>query len=95
MSQTRLFVFLLTLFAALPALHAGSPTGWSPVILPTGAYRSHIKAMPIQHRPGRPLHIYGNTVRMLEQSRHSQGFHHPVRQIVFGDPDRVGIPARR
>lgn len=37
--------------------------GWSPVIIPTGAYRDQIKSMPIEQRPYRPLHFYGNAVR--------------------------------
>jgi hypothetical protein len=43
-------------------VHAQQP-GWSPVIIPTGAYRDQIKSMPIEQRPYRPLHFYGNAVR--------------------------------
>jgi hypothetical protein len=48
------------LFASEPV--AAHP-GWSPIILPTGQYRAEIKSMPIESRPYRPLHFYGNTVR--------------------------------
>lgn len=37
--------------------------GWSPIIVPRGDYRTKIKSMPIEARPYRPLHFYGNTVR--------------------------------
>jgi hypothetical protein len=42
---------------------SGSETGWSPVIIATGAYREQIKSTPIELRPNRPLHFYGNAVR--------------------------------
>jgi hypothetical protein len=52
-----------------PALAAragrhGEP-GWSPVIVATGEYRVTLRSLPIEHRPYRPLHIYGNTVRRM------------------------------
>jgi hypothetical protein len=37
--------------------------GWSPIVIPTGEYREQIKSMPIEQRPYRPLHFYGNTIR--------------------------------
>lgn len=37
--------------------------GWSPIVVPTGEYRAQIKSMPIEERPYRPLHFYGNTIR--------------------------------
>jgi len=37
--------------------------GWSPIVIPTGQYREQIKSMPIEMRPYRPLHFYGNTIR--------------------------------
>jgi len=37
--------------------------GWSPVIVATGSYRRQIQSTPIELRPYRPLHFYGNTVR--------------------------------
>lgn len=49
-----------TVFAGLAA--AAEPN-WSPVIIATGEYRDQIKSMPIEQRPYRPLHFYGNTVR--------------------------------
>lgn len=43
--------------------------GWSPVIVATGRYREKIQSTPIEHRPYRPLHFYGNAVRR----RHHRG----------------------
>ncbi|WP_160148207.1 hypothetical protein [Rubripirellula obstinata] len=37
--------------------------GWSPTIIATGQYREQLKSMPIEQRPYRPLHFYGNSVR--------------------------------
>jgi hypothetical protein len=56
---------ILALAGALwiSSLAEASPTGWSPVIIATGEYRHAIKSTPIHHRPNRPLHFYGNTVR--------------------------------
>lgn len=42
---------------------AAAEPGWSPIVLPTGEYREQIKSMPIEKRPYRPLHFYGNTIR--------------------------------
>ncbi|WP_372718528.1 hypothetical protein [Novipirellula sp.] len=87
MSRTRRFAILLVVFFLPTPSDAGSPTGWSPVILPTGSYRAEIKAMPIHQRPGRPLHVYGNTIRLIERMKWSRGFYRPLRQIVFGTDD--------
>ncbi|MGI9474380.1 MAG: hypothetical protein ACR2NZ_22755 [Rubripirellula sp.] len=52
----------------LRPISAAEP-GWSPVIIATGTYRSQIQSKPIEHRPYRPLHFYGNAVRR----RHHRG----------------------
>ncbi len=57
---TILTGLLLTLLAD-PA--SGSKTGWSPRIIATGEFKEKIEATPIELRPNRPLHFYGNTVR--------------------------------
>ncbi|TWU49599.1 hypothetical protein [Rubripirellula reticaptiva] len=43
--------------------HVSAEPGWSPVIIATGAYRQQIESTPIEFRPYRPLHFYGNAVR--------------------------------
>lgn len=69
----------------LESTRAQSPTGWSPVVIPRGDYRTQIQALPIDQRPGRLLHVYGNTVRMVDQTR-SGGIRRPMRQILVGTP---------
>ena len=40
-----------------------SQTGFDPRIVTFGAEREQIKSIPIEKRPYRPLHVYGNSVR--------------------------------
>lgn len=42
---------------------AAAEPGWSPVVVATGEYREQIKSLPMEQRPYRPLHFYGNTIR--------------------------------
>lgn len=44
---------------------AAAEPGWSPVVVARGDYRRQLDALPIQQRPYRPLHFYGNTVRRM------------------------------
>lgn len=44
-------------------VQAASQTGFDPRIVTFGAEREQIKSTPIEKRPYRPLHVYGNTVR--------------------------------
>ncbi|ADG67062.1 hypothetical protein Plim_1228 [Planctopirus limnophila DSM 3776] len=39
--------------------------GWLPVVVATGPLRTQIDATPIELRPYRPLHFYGNTIRRV------------------------------
>jgi len=56
----------MALISAIDSASAtGAEPGWSPVIIATGEYRRQIEALPIEHRPYRPLHFYGNTVRRI------------------------------
>jgi hypothetical protein len=77
---------MIFLFGIVSPVIAVSPTGWSPVVLPTGVYRNQIKSMPIHQRPGRPMHVYGNTVRLMAHSDKVERVR-PVRQIFFGTTD--------
>lgn len=77
------FVVCLLFLSMNAAASAQSPTGWSPIILPTGTYRDCIKATPIERRPGRLLHVYGNTVRMIDQYTTLRAAK-PVRQVFLG-----------
>lgn len=76
---------LLTIANAGPAM-AAEP-GWSPVVLPTGAYRKRIKSMPIHQRPYRPFHFYGNAVRRNYYRSNS-----PQSRIIPPATVRAGRP---
>ena len=45
---------------------AAPPTGWDSTIILRGQERAVVKSMPIERRPNRPFHVYGNTVRRME-----------------------------
>ncbi|MEL6108358.1 MAG: hypothetical protein AAFU85_20210 [Planctomycetota bacterium] len=77
------FVAGLLVFSMNAGAGAQSPTGWSPIVLPTGTYRDCIKATPIEQRPGRLLHVYGNTVRMIDQYTTLRAAK-PLRQVFLG-----------
>lgn len=42
---------------------SSAETGWSPRIIATGDFKAKIESTPIELRPNRPLHFYGNTLR--------------------------------
>jgi len=55
-------------FTDIHTSYAGSDwarNGWSPVIIARGEYRAQLKSMPIEARPMRPFHFYGNMVRRI------------------------------
>ncbi len=62
-----LFSLILGVFVSLIGLTTrpatGAEPGWSPVIVARGSYRHQIESLPIEQRPYRPLHFYGNSVR--------------------------------
>ena len=61
------------LVAALVAITAIPAAGadFDPRVVTFGAEREQIKNTPIEKRPNRPLHVYGNSVRR-RQSRTAQ-----------------------
>ena len=61
------WVVLGSVLAAAVAL-AGEP-GWESGVIKFGAERQKIQQTDVLHRPYRPLHFYGNTVRR----RHYRG----------------------
>ena len=65
--------FRVTLAAALAAVTAIPAVGadFEPRVVTFGADREQIKNTPIEKRPNRPLHVYGNSVRR-RQSRTAQ-----------------------
>ena len=67
-----LTIFSMPLEANLPVAEAAQ-TGFDPRIVAMGDAREEIKSKPIEQRPYRPLHVYGNTVRR----RHSRAYSGP------------------
>lgn len=77
MRGTKILLLALTIFslpleASLPVAEAAQ-TGFDPRIIAVGEARDQIKSKPIEQRPYRPLHVYGNTVRR----RHSRAYSAP------------------
>jgi hypothetical protein len=58
-------VFCLLVAGLLVPKTAVAQTGWSPSVIATGEERQKIRSTPIEQRPNRPLHFYGNTVRRM------------------------------
>ena len=56
----------VTLGYAIGAHAAPPTTGWDSTIVLRGQERAVVKSMPIEKRPMRPLHVYGNTIRRME-----------------------------
>lgn len=61
---TMRFVLLVAAaLAAVPTLTAAPPAAEPPVLVAQNLSRTQIRSMPIEARPNRPIHIYGNAVR--------------------------------
>jgi hypothetical protein len=90
--MNRFFVSLaIPLFASATIFAASESTadqpGWSPNIIARGEEREQIRATPIEQRPYRPLHFYGNTVRRI----HYRGTPLPTLGETVALPARVII----
>ena len=60
MGSVRAIILSAVMAAAVvPAFGAG----FDPRVVTFGSEREQLKSMPIEKRPNRPLHVYGNTVR--------------------------------
>lgn len=59
----RIIVAALGAAVSLPAGADAVGTGFDPRVVMVGEAREQLKATPIEERPYRPLHVYGNTVR--------------------------------
>jgi hypothetical protein len=71
----RIIITALGVAAFLPAGADAAGTGFDPRVIVVGEARDQLKAKPIEDRPYRPLHVYGNTVRR----RQSRGTAQPQR----------------
>jgi hypothetical protein len=49
--------------ALLSAISSAQEPGWSGQVIAFGQQREQIRSTPIEQRPYRPLHFYGNAVR--------------------------------
>ena len=67
MRATKRFLLLVTIlslpFEATAPLAEAANTGFDPRIIMFGEAREQIQNTPIDQRPYRPLHVYGNSVR--------------------------------
>jgi hypothetical protein len=80
MKKTVIALLLCSSFAFPTDPHSdAAEPGWSIQVIATGELRDEIQTKPIEQRPYRPLHFYGNAVRR----RHYRGTALPVpRQFV-------------
>jgi hypothetical protein len=69
--------------------HGDEPT-WSGGVIVRGEEREKIRSLPIEERPYRPFHFYGNTVRRM----HYRGTPLPSTPEVVTLPTRVFAPRR-
>ncbi|TWT32662.1 hypothetical protein [Blastopirellula retiformator] len=74
MNLRKLRLSLLALLAlSFCLIGAGqSSAAWFDVIVTTEAQRDAIRSQPLLHRPNRPGHFYGNTVRRVHHWRHGR-----------------------
>lgn len=80
--------FLLICLGAAPQASAQQAVTFYPFVIARGSDRAAIESTPIEQRPNRPLHFYGNTVR--RRYYREQG--NPIREQV---PRRERIQAIR
>lgn len=63
----------------IAANRASAETPWLGVVVADGALKQQIEATPIELRPNRPFHFYGNTVRR----RYYRGVGVPLPRDIF------------
>ena len=78
--RSRAIVLMAVIVPVLATGLAAAPRqpGWSNRIIVTGPERAAVRSTPIEMRPYRPLHVYGNTVRR----RHYHGGIMPAQSYV-------------
>jgi hypothetical protein len=74
MNSRRTLLAALTLLAlgVIGGTASAQETGYYPYVIARGMDRQIIRNMPIENRPTRPLHFYGNTVRWLNNRQTPQ-----------------------
>jgi hypothetical protein len=83
--ESLLFCFVLLMTILSTAVSIGEQPGWSSSVIARGEERQQIRATPIEQRPYRPLHVYGNTVRRI----HYRGTPLPTVGETVALPARV------
>lgn len=65
MSRPKLALLLLAFAFSIPMANTvlAREPGWRNEVIARGAERRRIRSMHIIHRPYRPLHFYGNSIR--------------------------------
>jgi len=86
MKASRKVLFVATVLLGLPTISSFAQDR-GPIIA-TGAERAAIESTPIEYRPYRPLHFYGNTVRR----QYYRGSALPAPREISGG---VGVIRRR
>lgn len=76
-------LLLIPVMTGCAATNAAEP-GWAPFVIARGEQRQIIRSLPIEQRPYRPLHFYGNTVRRM----HYRGMPLPNISELTGQPLR-------
>lgn len=74
------------LFTSFPA--SAAEPGWVNRVIAPPEVREQLRATPIEQRPYRPLHFYGNTVRRI----HYRGTPLPRPAETVAVPVRVLVP---
>jgi len=77
MRTARLILSLLAIPCLLPGEICppawGRQSGFDPRVITFGESRTEIKSTPIEQRPYRPLHVYGNSIRRRHSRSGSTG----------------------
>ncbi len=81
MLRYRLFAAILTIsmtvsVSSTRALEPSYPR-LSPGVIATPQERAQLRSLPIEQRPNRPLHFYGNSVRRMQYRNAQQGLRIP------------------
>lgn len=59
----RMLRIVVVMAVAAATASPCSASGFDPRVVTFGSERDQIKSTPIEKRPNRPLHVYGNSVR--------------------------------
>jgi len=85
--QIAVVAFCFPVFITSERAASATQPGWSPNVIASGDQREQLRMTPIEDRPYRPLHFYGNTVRRM----HYRGTPLPTVAEAVALPARVVI----